>query len=187
MSGVYSWGGVLIDHRLIIVFTSRNKFFESLYLNGKISLELIPQGTLAGRLRAHAAGIPAFYTPTGAHTAVEKGEIPIRYQDGGMKAGVAIPGNKKEGREFKGRRYVLEPGIAGDVAFIRAWKADGVGNCVFRLAGTMLMRRGCAEISIPSDILRTISPQSWRRMQNSRSSRWVSRFLCMCAFDLKGD
>ncbi|KAJ8468718.1 hypothetical protein ONZ51_g9459 [Trametes cubensis] len=89
-------------------------------------------GTLVGRLHAHAAGFPAFYTPTGASTAVEEGSIPIRLKEGGMKAGVAIPGNKKETREFNGRKFVLEPAIAGDVAFIRAWKVDEVGNCVFR-------------------------------------------------------
>lgn len=110
----------------------RNKHFESLYLNGEISLELIPQGTLVGRLAAHAAGFPAFYTPTGASTAVEDGAIPIRPKPGGFKAGVAIPGNKKEAREFGGRRFVLEPAIAADVAFVRAWKVDEVGNCVFR-------------------------------------------------------
>lgn len=111
---------------------ARNKHFESLYLNGKISLELIPQGTLVGRLRTHAAGMPAFFTPTGANTAVEHGSIPIRYNEGGLKAGVKIPGNKKEARDFNGRRHVMEPGIKGDVALIRAWKVDEVGNCVFR-------------------------------------------------------
>lgn len=110
----------------------RNKYFESLYLNGKISLELIPQGTLVGRLNAHAAGVPAFFTPTGASTAVEEGLIPIRYKEGGISQGVAIPGNKKEARVIKGKRFILEPAIAGDVAFIRAWKVDEVGNCVFR-------------------------------------------------------
>ena len=84
------------------------------------------------RLRAHAAGIPAFYTPTGASTAVEEGTIPVRYNDGGFKHGVKIPGIKKETREFNGRKYVMEMGIPGDVAFIRAWKVDEVGNCVFR-------------------------------------------------------
>ena len=103
-----------------------------MYLNGKISLELIPQGSLVGRLHAHAAGVPAFFTPTGASTAVEHGSIPIRYNEGGMSQGVAIPGNKKEAREINGRRFILEPAIAGDVAFIRAWKVDEVGNCVFR-------------------------------------------------------
>lgn len=107
-----------------------NKVFESLYLNGDVSLELIPQGTLVERLRAHAAGIPAFFTPTGASTAVEEGTIPMRYNPGGK--GVKAYGNKKEVREIDGRRFILEPAIAGDVAFVRAWKVDEAGNCVFR-------------------------------------------------------
>ena len=110
----------------------RNKHFERLYRQGKISLELVPQGTLAERIRAHAAGIPAFFTPTGVSTAVEKGGIPIRYHEGGMSQGVKIPGIAKEHREFNGRKYVLENAIAGDVAFVRAWKVDEVGNTVFR-------------------------------------------------------
>ncbi|TCD63293.1 hypothetical protein EIP91_005705 [Steccherinum ochraceum] len=118
--------------KMMASYIGGNKHFESLYLNGEIGLELIPQGTLAARLRAHAAGTPAFYTPTGAHTAVETGEIPIRYKAGGMKAGVDIPGNKKEWKEFNGRRYLMEPAIPGDIAFIRAWKVDEAGNCVFR-------------------------------------------------------
>lgn len=112
--------------------SSRNKHFEQLYLKGQISLELVPQGTLVERLRAHAAGIPAFYTPTGASTAVETGAIPIRYKDGGMEKGVAIKGNAKETKMFNGRKYVMEPALAGDVAFVRAWKVDEVGNTVFR-------------------------------------------------------
>lgn len=122
------------DHKLHVDTSHMrsNKYFESLYLAGKISLELIPQGTLVGRLRAHAAGIAAIYTPTGASTAVEHGSIPVRYNEGGFKSGVNIPGNKKEAREWGGRRYLLEPAIAGDVAFVRAWKVDEVGNCVFR-------------------------------------------------------
>lgn len=103
-----------------------------MYLRGDISLELVPQGTLVERIRAYGAGIPAFYTPTGASTAVEDGTIPIRYNKGGITAGIAIQGNPKEAREINGRRYVLEPAIGGDVCFIRAWKADEVGNCVFR-------------------------------------------------------
>jgi 3-oxoacid CoA-transferase len=103
-----------------------------MYLKGEVSLELVPQGTLVERIRAHAAGIPFFFTPTGASTAVELGSIPIRYKEGGFKNGVLIEGNKKEAREFDGRRYVMEPAIKGDVAFIRAWKVDEVGNTVFR-------------------------------------------------------
>jgi len=94
-------------------------------------MELVPQGTLAERIRAHAAGIPAFYTPTGVDTAVEQGSIPVRYNEGGMSAGVAIPGITKETRTFD-KKYVLETAIEGDVAFVRAWKVDKAGNCVFR-------------------------------------------------------
>jgi 3-oxoacid CoA-transferase len=115
---------------MVSSYIGGNKHFESLYLKGLISLELVPQGTLVERLRAHAAGIPAFFTPTGASTAVEEGAIPIRLGEGGQ--GVVVPGVKKESREFNGRKYVLEPAIAGDVAFIKAWKADEAGNCVFR-------------------------------------------------------
>ena len=85
------------------------------------------------RLRAHAAGIPAFYTPTGSSTAVEQGAIPIRYNDGGPANGIAEPGNAKEVREFNGKRYVMEPALPGDYAFVRAWKADEAGNVIFRL------------------------------------------------------
>lgn len=117
-----------------ISHTSSNKKFEAAFLNGDITLELVPQGTLAERIRAGAAGIPGFYTPTGASTAIEKGEIPQRYNPGGAKNGVAIPGISKEAKEFNGRRYVLETSIPGDVALVRAWKVDEVGNCVFRYA-----------------------------------------------------
>ncbi|KDQ33891.1 hypothetical protein PLEOSDRAFT_1052683 [Pleurotus ostreatus PC15] len=120
--------------KLIASYPGGNKQFEQAYLKGQISLELVPQGTLAERIRAHAAGIPAFFTPTGASTAVEEGAIPVRYNEGGMSAGVQIPGIKKEHKIINGKRYVLEPGIPGDVAFIRAWKVDEIGNCVFRYA-----------------------------------------------------
>ncbi|KAA1471078.1 3-oxoacid CoA-transferase [Dentipellis sp. KUC8613] len=118
--------------KMMASYIGGNKHFESLYLQGKISLELIPQGTLVERMRAHAAGIPAFYTPTGVSTAVEGGSIPVRYNEGGMSKGVKVPGTKKEVKEFNGRKYVLEPAIEGDVAFVRAWKVDEVGNTVFR-------------------------------------------------------
>ncbi|KAJ7581390.1 3-oxoacid CoA-transferase [Mycena floridula] len=119
--------------KIVASYPGGNKKFEALYLNGQISLELVPQGTLAERIRAHAAGIPAFYTPTGANTAVEDGSIPVRYNEGGISKGVAIPGIPKETKEF-GKKFVLERAIEGDVAFIRAWKVDESGNCVFRYA-----------------------------------------------------
>ena len=83
---------------------------------------------------SHASGIPAFLTPTGANTLVETGGIPIQYNEGGMSKGVRIPGNKKETSIVHGRKYVIEPSIPGDVAFVHAWKADEIGNLVFRYA-----------------------------------------------------
>ncbi|RDB24177.1 Succinyl-CoA:3-ketoacid coenzyme A transferase 1, mitochondrial [Hypsizygus marmoreus] len=118
--------------KIVASYPGGNKIFEAMYLNGEISMELVPQGTLIERIRAQAAGIPAFYTPTGASTAVEDGSIPLRYNAGGITKGVAIPGIKKESKEFNGRKYIMEPAIAGDVALIRAWKVDEAGNCVFR-------------------------------------------------------
>ncbi|KAF7793078.1 hypothetical protein EIP86_004185 [Pleurotus ostreatoroseus] len=129
-SGKQGLGKLLHTNQIGTVLASYiggNKHFEALYLAGAISLELIPQGTLVARLRAAAAGVPAFYTPTGARTAVEHGSIPIRYKPGGVGAGVAVEGHRKETREFGGRRYVMEEAIRGDVAFVRAWKVDEDG------------------------------------------------------------
>lgn len=148
----------------------RNKKFESLYLNGQISLELSPQGTLAERIRAHAAGIPAFYTPTGADTAIEEGAIPIRYNEGGLSKGVAIEGVKKESKTF-GKKYIMETAIEGDVAFIRAWKVDELGNCVFRFVSSQCSM----DVLTPmAGIPRTISTRSWPKTPSSPSSRQVS-------------
>ena len=145
-----------------------------MYLNGQISLELVPQGTLAERIRAHAAGIPAFFTPTGANTAVETGMIPQRYNPGGLSAGVATPGIKKESREIDGRRYVLETAIPGDFALIRAWKVDEAGNCVFRCANFPVC--SCARLR-SVDMHRRISALRWQRMPRSPSSRFAP-FRC---------
>jgi 3-oxoacid CoA-transferase subunit A len=92
-------------------YVGENKLFESLVLNGKVHLELNPQGTLAERIRAGGAGIPAFFTPTGAGTMVSEG---------------------KEMREFDGRMYVMERGLKADFALVKAWKADRWGNLIFR-------------------------------------------------------
>lgn len=92
-------------------YVGENKLFEQMVLTGKLDLELNPQGTLAERIRAAGAGIPAFFTPTGVGTLVAKG---------------------KEVREFDGRPYVMERALHADFALIRAWKADRWGNLVFR-------------------------------------------------------
>jgi len=115
-AGVDDFGiGVLLQNRqvkkMISSYVGENKLFEKLVLSGELQVELNPQGTLAERIRAGGAGIPAFYTPTGYGTMVAEG---------------------KETRQFDGRHYVLERALRGDFAFIKAWKGDRWGNLVYR-------------------------------------------------------
>ncbi|KAJ5247817.1 hypothetical protein N7468_002800 [Penicillium chermesinum] len=116
-------------NRLILSYLGNNKALEKKYLSGNIGIELCPQGTLAERLRAGGAGIPAFFTPTGAHTFIEEGKIPVRMDESGK---VLESGTPRETREFNGKKYLMETALTGDVAILRAWKADEAGNCVFR-------------------------------------------------------
>jgi 3-oxoacid CoA-transferase A subunit len=97
--------------KMVSSYVGENKLFESLVLSGKLEVELTPQGTLAEKLRAGGAGIPAFFTPTGVGTQVAEG---------------------KEVREFDGRRYVLERSIRTDFALVKAWRGDAHGNLLFR-------------------------------------------------------
>lgn len=97
--------------KMISSYVGENKEFERQFLSGELEVELNPQGTLAERIRAGGAGIPAFFTPTGVGTIVAEG---------------------KEIRKFNGRDYVMELGITGDFALIKAWKADPFGNLIFR-------------------------------------------------------
>ncbi|HEX8789488.1 MAG TPA: CoA transferase subunit A [Polyangiaceae bacterium] len=132
--GVDDFGlGILLRNKQIVKMVSsyvgENKEFERQYLSGELEVELTPQGTLAERLRAGGAGIPAFYTPTGAGTAISDGGLPLRYGPDGK---VAKLSDKKELRDFDGRTYVLERGITGDFAIVKAWKADRFGNLVYR-------------------------------------------------------
>jgi 3-oxoacid CoA-transferase subunit A len=115
-AGVDDFGiGLLLQNRqvkkMVSTYVGENKLFEQLVLSGELQVELNPQGTLAERLRAAGAGIPAFYTPTGYGTMVAEG---------------------KETREFDGRHFVLERALRGDFAFIKAWKGDRWGNLIFR-------------------------------------------------------
>ncbi|MCX4830639.1 CoA transferase subunit A [Streptomyces sp. NBC_00006] len=105
-----------------------NKEFARQYLAGEIEVEMIPQGTLAERLRSGGAGIPAFYTPAGVGTQVADGGLPWRYDGNG---GVAKASPPKEVREFDGVEYVMERGIRTDFALVRAAKGDRHGNLVF--------------------------------------------------------
>jgi 3-oxoacid CoA-transferase subunit A len=115
-AGVDGFGlGQLLETRqiakMISSYVGENKEFERQYLAGELQLEFNPQGTLAERIRAGGAGIPAFFTATGVGTVVAEG---------------------KEVREFDGRKYVMERGLTADLSLVKAWKADEEGNLVFR-------------------------------------------------------
>ena len=115
-AGVDGFGlGQLLETRqiakMISSYVGENKEFERQYLAGELQLEFNPQGTLAERIRAGGAGIPAFFTATGVGTLVAEG---------------------KEVREFDGRQYVMETGLVADLSIVKAWKADAAGNLVFR-------------------------------------------------------
>jgi 3-oxoacid CoA-transferase subunit A len=132
--GVDDFGlGVLLRNKqikkMISSYVGENKEFERQYLSGELEVELTPQGTLAERIRAGGAGIPAFYTPTGAGTAVSEGGLPLLYNSDGS---VKKYSEKKEVRAFDGRDYVLETAIRGDFAIVKAWRGDRYGNLVYR-------------------------------------------------------
>jgi 3-oxoacid CoA-transferase subunit A len=134
--GVDEWGlGMLLSAKRIRrttgSYVGENKEFERQYLGGEIEVELVPQGTLAERMRAGGSGIPAFYTPAGVGTLVADGGLPWRYGSGGS---VAVASPKKETRIFGGREYVLEEGIVCDFALVRASIGDRHGNLVFHKA-----------------------------------------------------
>jgi 3-oxoacid CoA-transferase subunit A len=115
-AGVDDWGlGLLLQTRqiskMVSSYVGENAEFERQYLAGELDVEFVPQGTLAERMRAGGAGIPAFFTPAGYGTVVAEG---------------------KETRKFDGRAYVMERGIVGDFSMVAAWKGDRLGNLVYR-------------------------------------------------------
>ena len=114
--GVDEWGlGILLQNKqirkMVSSYVGENKEFERQYLAGELEVELVPQGTLAERIRAGGAGIPAFYTPAGVGTPIA---------------------NDRETRLFDGKEYLLETGLRADYALIKAWKGDRFGNLVYR-------------------------------------------------------
>ena len=136
--GVDEWGlGILLKdrriRRMISSYVGENKEFERQFLSGELEVELIPQGTLAEKLRAGGAGIPAFFTATGVGTQVADGGVPWRYAPGGS---IAKSSPSKETREMDWHgetlTFVLEHAITTDFALVRAWKGDRHGNLVFR-------------------------------------------------------
>jgi len=115
-AGVDDWGlGQLLRtkqiRKMVSSYVGENAEFERQFLAGELEVEFVPQGTLAERMRAGGAGIPAFYTPAGYGTVVAEG---------------------KETKEFDGRMYVMERGIVGDFSLVAAWKGDRLGNLVYR-------------------------------------------------------
>jgi 3-oxoacid CoA-transferase subunit A len=114
--------------RAVASYVGENAEFARRYLSGELELELTPQGSLAERLRAGGAGIPAFYTPAGVGTLVSDGGMPLRYAADGT---IAVASGPKEVRTFEGRQYVLETGITCDYGLVRAAIADRQGNLVF--------------------------------------------------------
>jgi 3-oxoacid CoA-transferase subunit A len=115
-AGVDDWGlGQLLQTRqvrkMVSSYVGENAEFERQFLGGELEVEFCPQGTLAERMRAGGAGIPAFFTPAGYGTVVAEG---------------------KETREFDGKMYVMERGIVGDYSLVAAWKGDRLGNLVYR-------------------------------------------------------
>lgn len=116
-AGVDDFGlGLLLEtkqiKKMISSYVGENAIFESQFLNGELEVELTPQGTLAEKIRAGGAGIPAFYTPTGYGTLVAEG---------------------KDVREFNGRHYVLEESLTADISLVKGFKADKSGNLIFRM------------------------------------------------------
>jgi len=127
--------GLLLESKqiskMIASYVGENKLFEKQYLSGEIEMELTPQGTLAERCRAGGAGIPAFYTPAAFGTVVQTGELPLRHNSDGSVKEYSKP---RDVKVFQGKSYVMEEAIRGDYAFVKAWKADRLGNCMFRYA-----------------------------------------------------
>ncbi|KAK3809256.1 MAG: succinyl-CoA:3-ketoacid-coenzyme A transferase 1 [Benniella sp.] len=115
--------------RMISSYVGENKEFERQYLSGELEVELTPQGTLAERVRAGGAGIPAFFTPTAYGTEVQTGELIIKYGPDGQPL---IRSKPREVREFNGRKYIMEEAISGDYSLVKAWKGDAFGNLVFK-------------------------------------------------------
>jgi 3-oxoacid CoA-transferase subunit A len=131
--GVDGWGlGRLLDeHRVARVtgsYVGENREFARQFLAGELEVELIPQGTLAERLRAGGSGIPAFFTPAGVGTLIEEGGLPWRFAPDGT---VSLASPPREVREFDGQRYVLERAIRTDYSLVRASRGDTLGNLCF--------------------------------------------------------
>ena len=135
--GIESYGvGMLIKNRQVrkvqFSYVGENRDFERAYMSGELEFDITPQGTLAEKIKCGGKGIPAFWTATGVGTLVELGGFPIKFKQGGSHGEVEKYSEPRETRIFDGKKYLLEKSIKGDVALIRAHRADKMGNLQYR-------------------------------------------------------
>jgi 3-oxoacid CoA-transferase A subunit len=151
--------------KMISSYVGENKTFAKLYLEGKLEIEFNPQGTLAERCRAGGAGIPAFYTKTGVGTEVAKG---------------------KETKVFDGQEYVMERGLVGDLALVKAWKGDASGNLVYRKAARNFnpMMATAARLCI-AEVEELVPVGAIDPDQVHTPGIFVNRILCGAPYDKK--
>ena len=149
--------------KMISSYVGENKIFERLYLDGNLDVEMTPQGTLAERIRAGGAGIPAFYTATGYGTVVAEG---------------------KETRDFDGRPYVLERALTADFALVKAWKGDRFGNLVYRKTTRNFnpMMAAAANVTI-AEVEQLVEPGEIDPDQIHTPGIYVQRILKGAKFD----
>jgi len=152
-SGLAGWGlDPLLKakqiRRLVTSYPGSNASFQRMYHDGEVELVVIPSGSLSARMYAGGAGIPAIYTKTGVGTIIEEGNFPIKYMPGGR--GVEIFSAAKEKRRFRNKDHILEEAITVDFALVKAWKADTMGNLVFRrtAANFNTVMAQCARVTI---------------------------------------
>ena len=166
--GIDGFGlGLLLENgqikKMISSYVGENKLFEQLYLSGALELEFNPQGTLAERIRAGGAGIPAFFTKTGVGTLVAEG---------------------KEVREFDGEAYVMERGLTADLSIIKAWKGDTEGNLVYRKTARnfnpMMATAGTACVA---EVEHLVEPGQLDPDQIHTPGIYIDRILAGAAFE----
>jgi 3-oxoacid CoA-transferase subunit A len=178
--------------KMVSSYVGENKEFERRYLTGELEVELNPQGTLAERIRAGGAGVPAFYTATGVGTAVSEGGLPIKYRPDGA---VEIASPKKETRTLidprtgRERTYVMETGLFADFCLVRAWKTDTLGNLVFRKTARNFSPMMCtaARVTIveaehivkpgelDGDVIHVASVYTKRLIQVTSKANWIEQ------------
>ena len=151
--------------KMISSYVGENKEFERQYLAGELEVEFSPQGTLAERMRAGGAGIPGFYTKTGVGTLVAEG---------------------KEVKSFDGEDYILERGIVADLAIVKGWKADGVGNLMFRKTARNFNAPAatCGKVCI-AEVEEIVKVGSFDPDCIHLPSIYINRLICGAPYDKK--